>query len=426
MEFKKPQPLKRLSDGGGFNSPSNRKKTKLLSTSIATPETPETHKIEADPFDDNFSQFFQTQFVKQIPGLEASFMQNAPNSNKQTTTSDYDFTQCDGLSQFILDDSQLDGSITLGQRCLADDLFIRDADNETEAGAKEASKQSDENTDFEFTLNQVIIDDEQNDNPQPLAEHEDIHNEHEADAIAEAELTVQSSQLFLKELSDLQMNISSIVNETLNANKFCTQDFLDPSNDTFDVFKSNTTNSQYLHLKRPNEPKHEATIMQNEFKTPQNLQRTDLNTEMIEDQLLAEMIMTTQALANNTELLEDQLLAAYNEDDDLNVSERLNECIDPDSSALDLSSEEDDKENIQNVDLPPKEVNTSVRKEEQTTSNVRHTPLRTIQQNDKPHHSPVTASKFYSMGPFFGLPLQVKKLIKTFKNIDDLYGTIRV
>lgn len=399
MEFKKPQPLKRLSDG--FDSPANRKKTKLLSTTIATPEAIQTVD---DPFDDNFSQFFRSQFIK-IPELETSMTlgQKALNFDQSATTSDYNFTQFDGLSQL---DSQLEDSIPLGQRC----SFIEEPEEDEKA---------------EFTLQAVIVDDEQCEpieNPQTTANEEGGNDEEEA----EAEFTVQSSQLFLKELSALQMNISSIVDETLNANKFCTQDFLDPSNDKFEVFKSNVTHSQYLHLKRPNEPiKDVATTPKNVSEAAQNThQRNDLNTEMIEDELLAQMVMTTQALANNTELFEDQLLAAYNEDVDLDVSERLNECIDPDSSALALLSDEDDKENIENVDAAPKVVNIPDRKENKTPSNVRHTSFRAIQQYEKPNHSPVTASNYYSMGPFFGLPLQVKKLIKTFKNIDDLYSEI--
>lgn len=192
--------------------------------------------------------------------------------------------------------------------------------------------------------------------------------------------------------------------------------------------KYSITQSQYLHRKRSNEAISAANnpaapvTPKNVLKTISstvNLQ-TNLNTEMMEDQLLAQMIITTQTLANNTEMLEDQLLAQYNENEELNDSDRvaLNDCIDPDSSALALLSDEDDKENIENVEIVTKNANTV---EQRTPLNTSKQLVRTMREREH-HHSPVTASNFFSMGPFFGLPTQVKKLIKTFKNIDDLYG----
>lgn len=394
MEFKKPQPQKRRSDGDDFNSPCNRKKTRSLSTTIATPEL---QKNESDPFDDNFSQFFRSQFIK-IPELDMSLAQNV---NKNAPNTEYDFTQCDGLSQY---ESQLDITITAGQRC------ITDGDDDVQTECNEGKQ----NTEFRC---------DQNDNQEISNDGE--HGENEG----ESEHGAQCSQLFLNELSSIQLNISSIVNETINASKFNMEDFLDP-NDQYEVFKSTVTHSQYAHRKDSNESV-SAANEPSVTATPKNVlkatgstlnSQTNLNTETMDDQLLAQMVFTTQMLANNTELLEDQLLAQCNENGALNISDgvSLNDCIDPDSSALaHLLSDEDDKENIENVETVTKIAN----KSEQRGQQVNRDLVRSIRQTESAHpHSPVTASKFYSMGPFFGLPTQVKKLIKTFKNIDDLYG----
>lgn len=383
MEFKKPQPLKRRSDGDDFNSPCNRKKSRSLSTTIATPEI---HKNEPDPFDDNFSQYFQSQFIRQIPELDMSL------ANKDPPENEYNFTQFDGLSQFSFE-SQLNYTIPSGQRCITSDGEQTDQ-NEV--------KHNDGPLEFHY---------DQNDNQQTSSDDENEANE--------ADGEMQCSQLFLNEISKIQMNISSIVNETINASKFTTEDFLDPANDQYELYKSIVTHSQYIHRKQTNDESVSAANVPAVTATPKNVPKTtsstlnvqtNLNTEMMEDKLLAELIFTTQTLANNTELLEDQLLAQYNENDELNVSDQvsLNDCIDPNSSALAALLDEDDKENIKNDKVV---ANTSV-----------HRTQRLHLQSESVQHSPVTASNFFSMGPFFGLPNQVKKLIKTFKNIDDLYG----
>lgn len=408
MEFKKPQSLKRRSNGDEFSSPCNRKKTRSLSPTIATPK--QQQQDDLDPFDDNFSQFFRSQFIK-IPELDMSLAQPA---SKNTSTTEYNFTQWDGLSQFLYE-SQLDNTITAGQRCIT---------NELENGGDDVHTECDEdkqNTEFRC---------DQNDNQQISNDGE--NEENEAEAGAGSERDVQCSQLFLKELSNIQLNISSIVNETINASKFNMEDFLDP-NDQYEVFRSTVTHSQYAHRKQPNEPISAANAPA-VTATPKNVLKAtgstlNLQTNLMDDQLLAQMVFTTQMLANNTELLEDQLLAQCDENEFLNNSDgvALNDCIDPDSSALaHLLSDEDDKENIENVEIVTKVANKSEQRGQRAPLNGIHDLVCSIRQTENaPHHSPVTASNFYSMGPFFGLPTQVKKLIKTFKNIDDLYGEWR-
>lgn len=398
MEFKKPQPLKRRSDGDEYNSPLNRKKSRsLLSTTIATPQ-----KTESDPFDDNFSQFFRSQFIKQIPELDVSFART-PKVNEHPPKTEYNFTQLDGLSQFFYD-TELDTSIPAGQQSIGTnaETVNRDDDKPTEQNVENV----DCPTEFGY---------DQNDNKTSSDVDDDENFDHGG--------AMQCSQLFLEKLTELQVNISSIVNETINANRFHMDDFLDPANDQYEVFTSTVTESQYMHRKRPNEPAANALATvtpKNEHKTVSTLSnvQTNLSTELMEDQLLAEMVFATQALANNTEMLEDQLLAQY---DEHNETEQLNDCIDPDSSALaHLLADYDDDEK-ENAEI----VTKNGQQNQRTPANVNRAAVQVIQRYGSAQHTPVTASKFYSMGPYFGLPTQVKKLIKTFKNIDDLYGKIR-
>lgn len=430
MEFKTPYSLKRRSDGDQFGSPCNRKKTKLLSTAVATPET---RKPNSDPFDDNFSQFFRSQFIQQID-LDTSIVEKAQKTKGVPKKCEYEFTQIDGLSQF-LDDSQFESSITSGQKFSTDDATVNEEEIEkdTENKAEIQTENEDEivenenegeiiqneNDPFKFELNEHILHDENN------GENEDA---------ADFDHDTQCSQMFLKELTTLQMNISSIVDETINANKFSTQDFLDPADGQFELFKSTVTESQYMHLKRPTESNENKNVKMPStstagtqiMKTPAR-NTTVSNTEMIEDQLLAQMVFTTQTLARDTEILEDHLLAEFNEE--LDVSEKFNECIDPDSSALALLSDEEEKEKENKPKAGNKmeytntrETAKKIQERRSESANIGHSALQTVKQTETAQHSPVTAANFYSMGPFFGLPAKVKKLIRNFKNIDDLYG----
>lgn len=448
MEFKKPQTLKRYSDEG-FNSPGNKKKTKLQSTTIATP--PKLRKKPSiDPFDDNFSQFFRSQFIRDIADAETSIIQKAQNIKKSSSTNEYNFTQFDGLSQ-LLNDTQFESSITSGQRFATNECSVQSNEN------YESDRETDDaNEDQHCT---ILLSQEPNEqlagkehtiemNEKPIeSTHEFTVNQQEncdSDKKCDAELEfddndnveinsdfiIQSSQAFLKELSVLQLNISSIVDETINASKFGTQDFLNPDQCQFEVFKSNVTESQYLHLKRSSESV--GKISSAKFKDanignkPNPL--TEPNTEMIEDQLLAEMIFATQSLAKNTEMLEDQLLAGMIENEDSDFAEKLNECIDPDSSAFDdiFCDEYNDKENKPNAMIETNKSKTTEdheHKEQKIAANILPSKITAIKQPETcHHHSPVTAANYRSMGPFFGLPIKVKKLIRNFKNIDDLYG----
>lgn len=284
MDFKKPQTLKRYSDSDTVGSPCNRKKTKLLSTTIATPET---RKKDADPFDDNFSQFFRSQFIRQIDA-DTSIVQNAVDS-KHSSTSEYNFSQIDGLSQF-LNDTQFESSITSGQRCTMNESISKGIGEIEEVEA-------DRNEKLQFTIQDECLE-------EPITEEKcesGRGNEKKEGEEVEPDCIIQSSQAFLRELTTLQLNISSIVDETINASKFCTQDFLDPGQYQFDVFKSNVTASQYFQAKRPNEAGKRMGLTVNSPKAESAAKATyeksgspiEMNTEMIDDQLLAEMVFTT-------------------------------------------------------------------------------------------------------------------------------------
>lgn len=309
MEFKKPETLKRHSDEG-LNSPCNRKKSKLLSTTIATPNQ---CKKETDPFDDNFSQFFRSQFIRQISEAETSIIQKSKNA-ANTSMCDYNFTQIDGLSQFM-DDTQFDTSITSGQRFTTNESNA-DSVNEEDGNEENILETAVDVGNLEDWKITSRFEKKPVDCEQPIEYREDFaENEPESqpenqpdddDSKESTDFMIQSSQAFLKELSMLQTNISSLCNETINASKFGTQDFLHPDQCQFEVYKSHVTASQYMHRKHTgeqstSETSSRAALAESSTRVantiPENISAgpsTETNTEMIEDQLLAEMVLTTQ------------------------------------------------------------------------------------------------------------------------------------
>lgn len=355
MEFKRPM-CKRYSEPT-VNSPKNRKKSKLLSTTIASPST---HKSNINYFDDDFSQMiqsqqFQTQFMRQstscVIQTENRPFERTPiqieNRPSERTVNDlsfssYNFTQT-GFSQ-ILGSSQFEQSLPLGQRTRSSQQQNDDAETI--------------NTQL---LSQLVQRPEQN------AEYNEPDDEND-------ENIVQSSQMFLNEVSALHLDISSMIDETLHANKIVEiEDQFDTSK--FDAYKSNVTFSDYVQMKRPSDK-------------------------------------TNQTHFNNTD---DQILAEFVDCNEADVSEELNEAIDPDSSALRALLDDIDED----------VVNTSV---EHVRDDGNKRKSENFQQNEKNPivnpFKPVSSSNFGSMGPFFGLPEKVRKLIKEYKQIDDLYGEI--
>lgn len=366
MEFKRPADRNNL-----FDSPANRKKLKTssLSTTIASPEI---RKEKNDNFDDNFSQFFQSQFIRQIEADEESFVQRKSglSNNELVDTSisaaklgNYSFTQCSGLSQ-IVSQNAFDISIPLGQRQIENETSGHDDEHEN--------------------CNQQLLSQCLSAFPNEMPA---IDNGIWEEEFSEGEPPVQSSQMFLQEVSALHLNITSLIDETLCVNRSISIDGDNPlhdNDDQFDLYRSTVTQSEYMQLKRAESFENS----QSEVKQPSP--NKELNTEAFEDELLAEF-------ADNE--MHDQ-------------SNRLNECIDPNSSAIAsmLDDNDDDFFNdtfVTQVHEVGKQTETGII--EQTKSIV-------------PNNKPVTAANFCSMGSFFGLPPKVKTLIKEFKQIEDLYG----
>lgn len=321
MEFTRPL-IKRYSECS-FESPKNRKKSKLLSTTIASPSA-------INYFDDNFSQMFQSQ------QFQTQFNTHNLNNTLDQAVNDvkfgaYNFTQT-GFSQ-IIGSSQFEKSVSSGQRI-------------------HSSQTSDETSNVQL-LSQILQLPADNVEPDPIDEQ-----------------IVQSSQMFLNEVTALHLNISAMIDETLNANKTLDiEERFDTSK--FETFKSDVTLSDYVQIKRPS----------------QQANRTNFNQS--DDQILAEFV-----------------------DEEANISEALNEAIDPDSSALQALLN----------DIDDEVVNSSI-----TESNDQRQ-SHNFQQNRRTStinpFKPVSSSNFSCLGPFFDLPEKVRKLIKEYKQIDDLYGEL--
>lgn len=290
------------------------------------------------------SQQFQTQFMRQstsnLVDIEAGPSERIVTNAKFGA---YNFTQT-GFSQ-LLGSSQFEQSLSSAQR-----IQPTQAENIHE-----------ETVHSQF-LSQLLQPPELN------AENEEPENEHD-------ENIVQSSQMFLNEVSALHLDISTMIDETLGANKIVEiEEPLDTSK--FDAYTSNVTFSEYVQLKRPS-------------------------------------ANTNQTHFNNTD---DQILAEFVDANEADVSEELNEAIDPDSSALRALLD----------DMDDEVVNTSVDQVPADDSSRRKS--NSFQQNQMNAvvnpFKPVSSSHFGSMGPFFGLPEKVRKLIREYKQIDDLYGKI--
>lgn len=370
MEFKRP-----ADKCGSLNSPTNKKKlrTSLLSTTIASPEIrkQETNSL----FDDNFSQFFQSQFIRQITDVEKGFERKETELNNSQLASgtaklgNYSFTQCVGFSQ-TLNESQFEDTIPLGQQSKTDQTDINS---------------------HQQLASQCL-----NDFPVDVFEPDELISEQQQQLI-------QSSQFFLNEVAALHLSITSMIDETLCANKLNTSDNFDtnPKKNEFDLYTSIITQSEYMQLKRP---------------------------ENVEKSRIREC-----SLNEMNEALEDQLLAEFEHNEMLNDSEKLNECIDPDSSAIaSLLNDDDDYDFLFNNTFESKinEVGGSVIKgsenwiSEKTKLVAPDTP-KTNKIKQEPivaNNKPVTAAYFCKLGSFFDLPPKVKSLIKEFKQIDDLYG----
>lgn len=371
MAFKRPV-LKRISDNQrSFESPEIKKKTKssLLSATIASPEVRDK---AINHFDDNFSQFFHSQHFRTQFTQQNSINKSKQNENtrdeKEIEFGHYNFTQT-GLSQILIS-SQFEKSI------LCKPHFQSAKDLVTTTTTK-----PEENLNQQFFTQCLKTPNANNDDEEP----EIIENEDDL---------VESSQMFLHGVSALQLDITAMIDETLCANKINEIVELDSSEDKFNVYNNNTICSQYLELKRLDEKyqRHEPS---------------DMNQGIVR--------------MNTVEILERvHVFAKFAVDDEADgeeadISDQLNECIDSDSSALcalldDIDDDDKTSNEIEKQQTNPNEAHSSRYQLENQENNVINP------------YKPVSSAKFCKLGPFFGLPEKVKRLIKEYKRIDDLYG----
>lgn len=310
-----------------FAVPQDPKKLKAASNQNGIGNT-NTNKPLDTYFNDNFSQYFHTQFFQEISKAEMI---------KSTAKDDLNLTHC-GLSQ-CNDDSQFNESITPGQtRFLppSSQLLNRKVTQSAQPLRSAASVNK--------------IDAEDDDSNDAIESTEGNH--------------VQCSQIFLKEVSALHTTITSMIDETLMANKLDASNVGD-SEENFSVFRSNVTMSEYMQLERSPSAVDAAPLTQ--YIRAENQVPSEVSHELDDD---------------------NELLAAF--------------AMDEDWPKMVLNGKNETNSNAAVVEKK------NPRSESYAQAVVKQ--------------SPVTAANFYVMGPYFGLPIKVKKLIKEFKGIDDLYG----
>lgn len=314
----------KLNSDDNFAEPLSTKKSKTASIENGTNKPLDSY------FNDNFSQYFHTQFFQEISKAEVI----KPTANDSLNATNCVFSQWQ-------DESRFNESIPPGQ------TRFRPPSSQLPNHAVSQSVIQPQQT----AVNNNDADDDVDDIP----------------FASSAENYVQCSQIFLKEVSALHTTITSMIDETLMANKLDVSDIGD-SAEKFSVFRSNVTMSEYVQLQR----------------APSDVDAAPL-TQYIQ--------VENQAPETTDELDDDNdLLAAFVMDENWP------------KMVANGKSETDS--------------NATIGRLERTNSNGKsNSNAQTVAKA-----SPVTAANFYVMGSYFGLPLKVKKLIKEFKGIDDLYG----
>lgn len=316
-----------------MNSINSNSKRKLEDQNFQMPRSPfvkKTRKTSVDDpnwdeeknnyFSDNFSQFFQSQFVQLAPSQSVS--------NKITA------------ARIVESKTEVNSSRFVGEDSLVEDEW--DSFAHISPGQRVLSQQNQ-------SLNDAIISDEDVE----ISEHE----------VARCDL--DSSELFVNEISAIQMNVDDMIDDALNEEKFT-------------VFKSNVTTSEYMQLQRNSQT--DKTHLSNEEPTNGTTEREPRNTNKVDEQKYEE--------ENRVPFLNSDL----NFDDDF-----------------------DDIFDTSLIEGEPGQKIVTVEEEAPRAKG-------TTRSNSV--NLPVSASKFYVMGRFFGLPEKVKKLIQQFKGINDLYGNI--
>lgn len=189
--------------------------------------------------------------------------------------------------------------------------------------------------------------------------NDDVDDVDDLDDSAVISPVEQCSQLFLNEVSAINHNITSMINATLNANK-----------SNLSELAVDNSQDKFTVFR--------SNVTMSEYV---QLQRSPSDVDAVQTQYIQEPEAPPPlppSFDPNDD--EDDLLAAFALDEELNGAKaKYENAVSAGGEVL-----------IQRVPSKP---------------------------------SPVTAANFYVMGPYFGLPLKVKKLIKEYKGIDDLYGT---
>lgn len=417
MEFKTPLSKRRsvnnnTFENGLFNSTLEAKKMRISSETAGSKENDVY-------FDDNFSQYFHTQFVRQISEVEQSFQRSCstPRTDKDLLAS--------GFSQ-TLNESQFEDSMPLGQRFVCNETLMPPSSQWRMA---QPSKRP-------LNLNATVCSD-------------DCDKEGDGEK-GEKPSLFQSSQVFLHEISMLQSHIESIIDRTLMVNKSHCSDDVD---DKFNVFKSNFTQCEYIQMKRS---KQETNNISKSVSVEK--QCTFINDE---SQLLADFVKKEEEQQDTSSIINQTVMTnksncsdgnndAHNRLRNVNQREYIQIQQEPDEISNSIFSETewaiDNNENKLLADFVEKEeeqeaLNECVHASVIESLLIDDAVIRDL-QSPFPHRDmaavgvsktaisstvkPVTASNFCILGPFFGLPVKVKALIKDFKGIDDLYGEINI
>lgn len=318
-------------------------------------------ETNANYFDDIDSEYFHTQFINKIAEDEKNASGESSKSN-HWTRHESQMNEYHGFTQ-TLSESQFEDTITPGQRFAMTQIpAVPNGQRLNEYRTQQQHKLN--------TSNAIFNDDEE---------------------VDEVPHELQSSQIFLDDLSKFNTNLDSAVNISINNSISLNCSQLNLTNyDGFDVYKNDKTFTEYLQLQRSMNAENKHNV--NECDLSQllnNCYQTQFQQEIEND--FNECEKTIRHLKEDSEESDDKLL----------------ENIDLDGQML-MKMAEENKLNEKDVIPPPKEF---------CTDNFKK-PIGTAQ----PPRLPVSTSTFCILGPFFGLPKKVERLIKEYKGIDDLYG----
>lgn len=327
-------------------------------------------KSSVDYFDDIGSEYFHTQIINKIAEDEKNATGESSKSNLWTGH-EQQMNEYHGFTQ-TLSESQFEDTITPGQRFAL-----------TQIPVVPNGQRTNEYRIHSFTLQQNKLN----------TSNAKFNDDEELD---EAAYELQSSQIFLDDVSKLNTNIDSDVNISINNSISINYSQLNLSKfDGFDVSKNNKTFTEYLQLQR-------SMNIENEH----NVNECDLS------QLLNDCYQTQYQQEVENAFNECEKTIKDLEEDSVEKDDEMLGNMDLDGQMLEKMAKENklNAKDLAEVSVipPPKEFSSDNFKK----------PIGTAQ----PPRLPVTTSTFCILGPFFGLPKKVQRLIKEYKGIDELYG----